>query len=668
MQTMIIATVLLLHSVQSPRINLTLAATAIPNLVPQLAKMTKKKLEYGVELRDEILIVAVNGVTSDELLDRVATAASANWQKLEGGRLLLTRPKAIEDRQRQEWIDQRVARLKPFVADFRATALPNGKALTENEAAILLNRKKEFSKSGPIVDQAQFEMQQALINKLPAGRLIARLLEGLDLRKVAAALPNEKTVFCTQPTKLQLPLSRTTRAILETYNSEQATLVKMASTMSPLPPNKVIDPASLNVLASELPVEARMVVLNRGLDYRLSLFSANGKPISTVSATLHMPQVVVSDIDASLLPFSATQIRLPPESIAFNSALRGQALIPPARWAPASEELRAVLKTPEYVDPLSFSASATFLQIVDATKANYVGSVPDYFLYGSNLIGNFAARAKLKLENGWLVGNPSNFGDRTFRMPRRTLGEFVREFANENVATVKAKMVLSLAGVSEADYRRQIARDYETGLGGPLNSYGVSPIAAVILSGLSADQKDYLNKGGQLTFGDLPTPTRLAVSSILARSASENLQEVTKGGSAATRSSSTWRSEATQSWSSGVPMSAILKLSERRTPAFVNTNVMPRFCYDVNDLALDLALMASSAQPRHEYSHSHLLRVGQNVNVEISLAHEGLLLHASIYGLEIPSGTKAQRYADLPQGIKKEVEEMKARYANQGGG
>lgn len=658
---MLFALGFLLHAANPALVDLRIEATSMPQLMPILAKATDKKLEFGRELQDEVLLVSVKGITSDELLERVAYATTASWTKLGDDRLRLTRPKSTDDRQRQEWVQQRVTVVTSAYADYRQNALPRDEAWKTEEASLLLSRMKDADMLGRIADQAHFDLRRSLEGKMPSARLFARLLDLIDVQKIAELMPSEKIVFCTQPTKAQQPLKGSAREVLKKFHAEQATFSALAEKLSQLP-----FVSSDNFPASALneePIEARLVVQNRGLSLYLSLYSASGREISFLQANPTFKRDVAAEIHESIRPYAATPIKLHQDCLLFNTTLRGQPLGPSMPWQPADDKLRSELLMPEKIDPLSYSASAALLQIVDATKANFVGFVPETLVYGNSSVGNLAVAMQMKLGNGWLSSRASDFGDRLNRLPRKVLGEFVREIAKDNVATLDANLLLTRAG----DFDWRIADGYQRALGAP-ESFRMSRIAAELVSALSADQRLEMERGGQMRFGDLGGTAKRRVNDLLLRTGAENLFE-DSDDSGPQRSGSTWRGEATQGWAMGVPEDAVLGFKIRREPHFLNINSVPRMSFGVTELGYELALKARGMPPRMNYAEAHRMRLGEKVFYDVRVSHQGLNLLTRLEGIEMKAGSQAAKFSELPDPIRAQIEEMKARVmASLGGG
>lgn len=639
------------------------------NLIPVLANATDRKLEFGNELRDEVLLIAVKKVSPQELLDRVAEAAAAAWIKKENGVVVLTRPKGIEDKQRKEWVEERVARLRTAYATFKKNALPEA-PYTEQEAALLLNQMKETGMTGPITDAAQFERRTALEGKMPIGRLFARMLELIDLRKVAEAGMADKVVFSTQPTKAQARFKSPIIPILKQFQEEHAAFAKAAESMSVLPlagghgagADFLISPIA------DAPVNARLSVHSRGTGLRLSLFDANGKSIGMFIASPRIVRDLAAEMDKSMTPYAAVPIQLPADCLEFNSAFRGHQR-GTSKWQPAGDELRKLFLTPEQADPLKFSASATLLQIIDAAKANFVGCVPDIYVTGANSIAPYAAVRKLRIKGGWLEGSPSDYETRLARVPRKVLGDYVREISKNNVPTLTANVTLAGAGISnQNDPRWRMVSGYQTALGSPLDSLASSEIAAGIYRALTEAQRGELESGKAVRFGDLPGAVRQTIGALLHRSSSENLIEDQAPGGPAQMPGSTLRGEATQSWPDGIPDDAEILLQAQRDNVLVNVDSLLRGSLAYSDLAYDLALRSMQKPMNNDYQDNHRLLQTERVKWTFRVRHQDLTLIAILGGLEVRPGVKAVKFADLPPEPRQEVEELKQRIIKSLGG
>lgn len=644
-------------------IDLRLEASPLPKVIERLKEATGRKLEFSGDLKDEVLLIAVRKVDPDELLARVAIATSARWESTSAGGLRLSRSKAQEELQRSDWVDRRHEHLKAITKEFRANALPKDEAMSVEQADLLLHRMANSPIKPPFTDFAQFKLMRSLHEQLPIGRLFARLMNCVDLRKAAEKPASQKVVFSTRPTQAQQPFTSRVQPALDLLQVEQTALVQAVSKLSasPIMGSEAggADESFFSTPMRDKVADVRLTVLERGLEWRAELFSANGERLSAFSVSLTPSRNVAAEIDPSMLPFSSKRVELSKKCVAFNATLRGEG-IERDPWHPAGGDLLRNLLAPESADPLSYSATETILQVADVAQANFVGSIPDAFIYGSTIIGNAAVALKLTLKDGWLNARPSEYGDRLARVPRKPLGEFAREVARTSATSLKAQNIAASLGIrSSIDPKMRILTAYERGLGAPQSAVS-SPIALEIYRGLSRGRREVLDYGDSVRFGDLPLATRRRVHELLLTSPEENLTE-------APPTKPTWRTEATQVWVKAIPDDALISATIAKTARFLDQDSVPRCNFGVNELASSLARLAKGAEPLLPYKIDHKLLTGENVRLQFVVSYDGLTLRTAIECTEVPEGTKAKVYGDLPAELRKVVEEMKERYLAAGG-
>lgn len=191
------------------RLTLTRAATA-PVLVAEIAKSYNQRLEVSPTMRTEILMVSVENARVVDVLTKLAVAATASWQPIEGGYRL------VPDKAERA-IEASAERAR------RLLAIQKG----------IEQRAAEAKESG--------EETAAMMGAFAGGMMGSHSVDGflpmIDLNAIASLRPGERVVFATAPTPMQRPLkgdpSRLLQGMIAAHNQQAK---EIAAHMSEMPP------------------------------------------------------------------------------------------------------------------------------------------------------------------------------------------------------------------------------------------------------------------------------------------------------------------------------------------------------------------------------------------------------------------------------------------------
>ena len=156
----------------SDTLTLTRVATA-PVLVAEVAKAAKLNLEVAPPLRTEVLMVSVENAKPSEVLARLAIAASATWEKTEGGYRLV----ADKGARAAEASRERALRLERIQADVKKRAA-----------------------------EAKDPKGAAMVGALMGNASVDDFLPMLDPNVLAGLETGDRVVFADHPTAMQRPL------------------------------------------------------------------------------------------------------------------------------------------------------------------------------------------------------------------------------------------------------------------------------------------------------------------------------------------------------------------------------------------------------------------------------------------------------------------------------
>ena len=187
--------------VTDAKLTLTRVAAA-PALVAEIAKATGRRLEVSKPLATEILMVCVENAGVDEVLAKLAVAASARWTPTENGYRLVA--------------DSPVRNIEASAE--RARRLQTLKAGIEKKRAA-------YAKSRATDDD---EAKAALVGSFLGGGSVDAFVPLLDLATLANMEPGDRVVFASNPNGAQRALDGDAGSIVASWI---ATHNKSATTM-----------------------------------------------------------------------------------------------------------------------------------------------------------------------------------------------------------------------------------------------------------------------------------------------------------------------------------------------------------------------------------------------------------------------------------------------------
>jgi hypothetical protein len=194
-------------------------AARLERLLPELGKVVGQDWQPSPALRDEVLLVRVDGVKTAELKDRIAKLLSATWKVEAGGiqRLALD-PGTYQQREKQD-LKARTERIAALIQATVGTAPGEARgALTRAGAEKLLaDAKKEAERFNPRTASGYMAIQ-SLERRGPSGRLHTELIRLLDPAVLARIPPGMRMVLSTSPNRMQYAFSGDPRPALRQFS------------------------------------------------------------------------------------------------------------------------------------------------------------------------------------------------------------------------------------------------------------------------------------------------------------------------------------------------------------------------------------------------------------------------------------------------------------------
>ncbi len=467
----------------------------------------------GTSTAKEVLFIRAKSGDVDGLKKAIAAATGAEWMKdSEGDRLV--RSETLARQQSKAEAAERAEELKKVLADMTKRAQLD--QTFDSESAEKL--RKEF-------ETARTEMQQQFQNgdaqrgpgnggrgagfgrqmmelgsRTPSSRAILRILNSLDMTRIAAMEPGERLVFATPNTSMQVPLGGGVLKSMQAFINEQRTMnPPRPQTAQPADEAPQVDPGAPG--DTELPAPAPgqdrngrggrgpgggpggggpfggpgfgggqvgegnptkvLLVFNRfgeGTNYNVTLtvFNENGQQITSGNTQLNLIDrrnaMTAGDGKGTaieLSPLAKEQINLVLASNPFGRGPGGPFGNANREQAKPSPDLLQTLTQPDKSDPLALAVQDVMTALADQYGDNVVANIPDAIL--GNVV--FASRGTLLAEmlvqqlplwglevqklDGWTVIKPTHLAEaRDSRVDRKALAAMARTVASGQQPTL----------------------------------------------------------------------------------------------------------------------------------------------------------------------------------------------------------------------------------------
>jgi len=367
-------------------------------VLQELSGITGVKLETPGSAGSEVLLISVTDVPIRELLNRIASTTSSEWQIVgETWRLVpnVTLQRQQDAQRRQKRIDAVQKALKQLESTTRPKA-----------------PEAEDTPDGKASPAAQFPMGG---DGMPASIALAQIALGLDARAIADVEPGERIVFSNFPTRMQLALPRNWPTAQERLIKAQNTMAAARKEAEDLPRTPEEKQAmewaeQMGFMGSMKPITqspAKALIafarnsLWGGITITVALFDGTGKTLFSGNTSLNVQDdEALIDMGDFELPNPRGEPTKKPEPPIQDQPMKfsehAEELLTLISLGDTdmlnrqpSDGLKAKLLRPDTFDPLSFTHSEALLEASARKKAHMVACLPD------GLIGLFRASAKV---------------------------------------------------------------------------------------------------------------------------------------------------------------------------------------------------------------------------------------------------------------------------------
>lgn len=456
----------------SKHVTYTTVAVPVAKALADLSQLSGISLRAGIPISGEPIILRLDDVPINTVLAKIASTFEAEWDRDKNG-LILARPEGLVQRA-QAALAAETAKTIAKEIEAKKKALAALPMWDSNVANKLANQLSDVQKQQDPRNwnQQSWQRQQAITNKLPSYRALARMMTLLDPVALAAVPVGERTVFSTRPTPMQRPLPREVAGALDTFTAEMSIWIDERKRVIPRDDNRGVyygngsddvesmtTPTTVLLTAQKYPGMGS----SSGVNLEMMIADAKGKVIGRANETLGMPDYEAFQ-KLNDKPTDEQPIKLSPESESIRTAL-STAFDPmgTGKKKPLDSAIVQLLVNPESRDPLSFGASDVLTQISALRKKNLVAAPTDMMIAISMFpMPNNKLTPSMALRTLEFTGTQATFDDawmtvkaadgaysRSRLVSRVVLGRYLRSAQAHGQATLDDKAYYAANTVGE---------------------------------------------------------------------------------------------------------------------------------------------------------------------------------------------------------------------------
>ena len=479
------------------KVTLKLNATRAKPALEELSKAAGFPLMSAQVLDNEVLVINVADAPIGELMKRIANVTASQWER-EGTGYRLVRS---EIKMREEELAERNAEIAEIRKTIAKLTKGNSKPLTRAAADALVKKGQQLSekmqRDSEDPNMSAWQEYEKFRSDSPAAKLAIQLLASADPAQIAAIPPNERRVFATNPTRMQIPLASTASAALATYIREQAIMDQAAEAAGVKERDE--EEGSHGFFGELFPVSNSKVrpvkvllVINRwsyssSLSAEVRIMGEDGSMVGSASQQLSDHDDNEAEYRKAIAKTSDDKpLQLGPVSTLLMTYVKSMFTgmgdshgMAPKTPEPLPDALRDFLLNPERTDPLQIVSGDGTLELGTADSPNVIACLPDNMGSGGFGMGGFEQISQRQFETflkladivtiartpGWTEVRPSRPSSaRKMRVNREVLGKFVR--AINKKGSLRLDDLASFALLSPQSENGEVAMMYTTLLTG----------------------------------------------------------------------------------------------------------------------------------------------------------------------------------------------------------
>lgn len=467
------------------KITLNAGVTTIRNLMPLLQQASGVTFGVGTSTADEVVYVDVRDVSLSEVMNRLAEAVGAAWERDSAGYRLVY-PSELVKKQDREYLAFRTERILEELQAQSIRLSLEPKLDSDLVRAEMLRRQESERAIREAIRNQQpppFNAAQASGRSVlePAHRALIRALRAMGGDMLAALAEGRREVYALTPTRVQKKLPTSMKNVIEQFIAENNEFAELYGESR----ESEAESDSVIVIGGQSPrrkitgpLSEVHLILERGIREsdiraRIRFFDGEGNAIAQAFQQLEIAEdlrvrtepeglsttpIAVSDLakeHAALLSTSTGAS----QRMAFVTTSQGQMATltvsgdsDSGERLNLSDELKALLRQPATRDPLSFAVAELLAAMNPERKLQFVACLPDRVLFdlnqraiqGTNLQDVYRILVRfhtmdVTISDGWLTVRPKYPSkDRFWRVDRKALQSLIASTVSNGHASLDA--------------------------------------------------------------------------------------------------------------------------------------------------------------------------------------------------------------------------------------
>ena len=357
-----------------------MVAAPAKTAIAGLAQAVGLPLAAGGTVQSEFLLLRLDDVPIRDVMVRLGHATAATWI-VDHGTYYLSRTNADVAKRQTVETTRLVAALKKELAK-QANSLTTQKPFDAPAAKALVGKVRAAQTTG--IGRSDLG---ELAQQSPAGRLAARVLVQLDPAALAQAPNRRRTVFSTNPTRMELPLHLNLGDAIEAFVADQGVCADQIATF----PEQ--DRFSLELFQnrllggelSKLPAAKLNVIVSRldsymsGIGLEVQLYDSAGAQMASRKIVVQIDPDMPAERELMADP-NEQKLSISPDDMTLMQVLGSTLSGKSAKVTVLPNAMRARLLRPDLNEPLASFASSLLLGAADTRHLNVVADLPDAYV------------------------------------------------------------------------------------------------------------------------------------------------------------------------------------------------------------------------------------------------------------------------------------------------
>ncbi len=410
-------------------------AARLEVIAQDLGPRLKMKVGFSKELQNEVLVIAVKGVTGKDLIDKIAGSMNATAH-YSANEVVISQTDAQKKSSSQAEFSNRRERLASSVKTFVDAAkidVPfddaRAKELAQNVTA---NWK---SRDGASMNWYRAASENE--SKSPVYRFACRIVRDLPVDQIAGVANSGRTVFAIPNNKMQVPLKvDITRHVDQLYSEQKAYAAAITATGASQPEQYSMMTSDVTTPFVKPPTKVIVVVEQKSFQGTFVLVHVLDEEGLLASVNLNLEREATNALLAPSKEPGVT-IELDPLSKEWGALLMQRSSGAPTK---ASTAVVDRLQQMDKLDPLGLGMTSMARTILEKKGQNVVANVGDeaiMMLLLSTMRGLNSllsaervlryAKHDIQTDGGWyVIKQREPNANRATRFDRKSLAEFVR--------------------------------------------------------------------------------------------------------------------------------------------------------------------------------------------------------------------------------------------------